>query len=254
MKHGQKMNELMKAQEVTDYLESLRDEKQCEVSMRYFKTGKGEYGENDKFLGIRNPQVHETVRNARDLPLTEVPQLLCSHWHEVRLCAVLILVDKYNALATKRLMDNPQAKMQRKDIVDMYVKYADHINNWDLVDLSVSKILGRWVMEEREKGTALLDSLADSGNLWRERMSMVATLWTMQKGESFWCLRYAEKHLHHKHHLMHKAVGWMLRDLGKYVSMELLRDFLRRHAHDMPRTALRYAIEKMNEAERKEWL
>ena len=141
----------------------------------------------------------------------------------------------------------------------MYLKYAEQANNWDLVDLSVHKILGAWLMlpsslGDRDYKIALLDSLAKSDNLWRQRMSMVCTWKTTQLGDPFWCLRYAEMHLHHPHDLMHKAVGWMLRELGKRISMDMLRDFLNLHAHEMPRTALRYAIEKMSEQERQYWL
>jgi 3-methyladenine DNA glycosylase AlkD len=138
----------------------------------------------------------------------------------------------------------------------MYLQYAEQANNWDLVDLSVHKILGHWLLLPTHLGSSMgiLDALAQSDNLWKQRMSMVCTWKTSQMGDPSWCLRYAEIHLHHPHDLMHKAVGWMLREMGKRCSMDLLRDFLRRHAHEMPRTALRYAIEKMPEAERKEWL
>ena len=137
----------------------------------------------------------------------------------------------------------------------MYLKYAERANNWDLVDLSVHKILGHWLMLPTFLGKKeVLDSLAQSDCLWKQRMSIVCTWKTSQMGDPSWCLRYAEIHLHHPHDLMHKAVGWMLREMGKRCSMDLLRDFLRRHAHEMPRTMLRYAIEKMSEAERKEWM
>ena len=143
----------------------------------------------------------------------------------------------------------------------MYLKYAEQANKWDLVDMSAPKILGHWLLlpTALSDGTTdykrkVLDDLAQSRNLWRQRMSMVCTWKTLQQGDALWCLRYAEIHLHHPHDLMHKAVGWMLREMGKRVSMDLLRDFLRQHAHEMPRTALRYAIEKMSEQERKEWM
>ena len=141
----------------------------------------------------------------------------------------------------------------------MYLEYAEQANNWDLVDLSVHKILGAWLMlpsrlGDRDYKIALLDSLAKSDNLWRQRMSMICTWKTTQLGDPFWCLRYAEMHLLHPHDLMHKAVGWMLRELGKRISMDMLRDFLNLHAHEMSRTALRYAIEKMSEQERQYWL
>ena len=141
----------------------------------------------------------------------------------------------------------------------MYLRYAEQANNWDLVDLSVHKILGHWLLlptnlGDRDYKIKVLDGLAQSDNLWKQRMSMVCSWKTSQMGDPSWCLRYAEIHLHHPHDLMHKAVGWMLREMGKRVSMDLLRDFLRQHAHEMPRTMLRYAIEKMTEQERQYWL
>ena len=262
----------MKAKDIIAYMESLRDEKQREILMRFFKTGKGEYGEGDEFLGLKVPQTREVVKAVwKDFPLEEVPELLMNRWHEVRLCGLLILVAKFESLATKRLINDEDAIRARDNILIMYLEYADRANNWDLVDLSVHKILGHWLLlptflGDRDYKIALLDSLAKSDNLWKQRMSMVCTWKTTQLGDPFWCLRYAEMHLHHPHDLMHKAVGWMLRELGKRISMDMLRelgkrismdmlrDFLNLHAHEMPRTALRYAIEKMSEQERQYWL
>ena len=162
-------------------------------------------------------------------------------------------------MATKRLENDDAAIRCRDEILQMYLQYAEQANNWDLVDLSAPKILGHWLMlpshlGDRDYKLKILDDMAQSPCLWRQRMSIVCTWKTSQMGDPSWCLRYAEIHLHHPHDLMHKAVGWMLREMGKRVSMDLLRDFLRQHAHEMPRTALRYAIEKMSDSERKEWL
>lgn len=242
-------------------MESLRNEEQRRVLMGFFKTGPGEYGEGDEFLGLKVPQTREVVRAAKDLPLSEVPVLLMSHWHEVRLCGLLIMVDMFEKQATKRLTHDVKAISKRDGILTMYLKYAEQANNWDLVDLSAPKILGHWLLLPTHLGDGtedykrqVLDELVQSSNLWRQRMSIVCTWKTSQMGDASWCLRYAEIHLHHPHDLMHKAVGWMLREMGKRVSMELLREFLRQHAHEMPRTALRYAIEKMTDAERKQWM
>lgn len=241
-------------------MESLRNDKQREVLMGFFKTGEGEYGEGDEFLGLKVPQTREVVKEVwKGFPLSEVPKLLMNKWHEVRLCGLLILVAKFEQLATKRLENDETAIKGRDEILQMYLQYANQANNWDLVDLSVPKILGRWLLLPTHLGDKnyklkVVDELADSDNLWRQRMSMVCSWQTSQAGNPSWCLRYAEKHLHHPHDLMHKAVGWMLREMGKRVSMELLREFLRQHAQEMPRTTLRYAIEKMDEAERKEWM
>ena len=252
--------ERMTAQEMITYMESLRNEKQRKVLMRFFKTAPGEYGEGDEFLGLKVPQTREVVRlAAQDFPLNEIPELLMNRWHEVRLCGFLILVAKFEKLATKRLEHNEEAIKGRDEILTMYLNYAEQANNWDLVDLSVHKILGHWLLlpsnlGDRDYKLKVLDDLAQSPCLWKQRMSIVCSWKTSQMGDPSWCQRYAEIHLHHPHDLMHKAVGWMLREMGKRCSMDFLRDFLRQHAHEMPRTMLRYAIEKMSDAERKEWM
>jgi 3-methyladenine DNA glycosylase AlkD len=244
----------------------------------------------------------------KDFLLCEVPELLMSKWHEVRLCGLLILVAKFEKLTKRAAARTPlewteeakqkalewteetkqtplewteEAKQKalewteatkqkalewteeairgRDEILMMYLRYAEQANNWDLVDLSVHKILGHWLLlptnlGDRDYKIKVLDGLAQSDNLWKQRMSMVCSWKTSQMGDPSWCLRYAEIHLHHPHDLMHKAVGWMLREMGKRVSMDLLREFLRQHAHEMPRTMLRYAIEKMQEQERQYWM
>ena len=265
---------MMGAREIIAHMESLQNEEQRRILMGFFKTEPGEYGEGDEFLGLKVPQTREVVRMAgADYALSEVPELLMNRWHEVRLCGLLILVAKFEKLAAKRLESDAEAISRRDEIVTMYLQYAGQANNWDLVDLSVPKILGHWLMLPTMLGPdgrvglhkdyklRVLDDLACPGSahsggadLWKQRMSMVCTWKTSQMGDPSWCLRYAEIHLHHPHDLMHKAVGWMLREMGKRCSMELLREFLRQHAHEMPRTMLRYAIEKMTETERKEWM
>ena len=250
----------MTANEVIQYMESLRDDRQRQVLMRFFKTGPGEYGEGDEFLGLKVPQTREVVRlAAQGFNLSELPQLLMSRWHEVRLCGLLIMVSRFERLATKRLENDETAIRGRDEIVSLYLQYAEQANNWDLFDLSVHKILGHWLLLPSDMGNKdyklkVLDELAQSDNLWKQRMSIVCSWKTSQMGDPSWCLRYAEIHLHHPHALMHKAVGWMLREMGKRVSMDLLRDFLCQHAHEMPRTMLRYAIEKMPEQERQYWM
>ena len=238
------------AREIIDYMESLHDDEQRKILMRFFKTAPGEYGYGDEFLGLKVPQTREVVKAAKDTPLGEIPELLLSPWHEVRLCGLLLLVDKFERLAT---------------IVTFYLKYGERANNWDLVDMSAPKILGHWLLQPTALGGGeigqhhdyklkTLDALAQSDCLWRQRMSIVCTWKTSQQGDPSWCLRYAEVHLRHPHDLMHKAVGWMLREMGKRVSMDLLRDFLRQHVRQMPRTTLRYAIEKMAAEERRQWM
>ena len=246
----------MTAKEIIGYMETLSDEEQRQGLMRFFKTGEGEYGEGDEFLGLKVPQTRAVVKLVTDLPVHEIPELLANRYHEVRLCGFLLLVWRFEKLATKRLADDAVAISGRDEIVSMYLDHAEQANNWDLVDLSAPKILGRWLMLPTALGdkTAIIDALAHSDNLWRQRMSMVCTWMTSRYGDPSWCLRYAQVHLNHPHDLMHKAVGWMLREMGKQVSMDLLRDFLELHVHEMPRTALRYAIEKMSDDERKYWM
>ena len=248
------------AKEITAYMESLHNEEQRQILMRFFKTAPGEYGYGDEFLGIKVPQTRKVVGLvARDFPLSEVPALLTSRWHEVRLCGLLILVSQFERYATKRLLEDADAIRRRDEILTLYLEYAERANNWDLVDLSAPKILGRWLLlpsalGDRQHKQQVLDRLAASTCLWEQRMSIVCTWTTSRQGDPSWCLRYAERHLHHPHDLMHKAVGWMLREMGKQVSMDLFRDFLRQHVREMPRTMLRYAIEKMDEKERKYWM
>lgn len=246
------------AKDIIEYMESQHNEQQRQILMRFFKTAPGEYGYGDEFLGLKVPQTREIVK-AADVSLEEIPELLMSRWHEVRLCGLLILVAKFEKLATKRLEKNAEAIIKRDEIVTMYLQYAEQANNWDLVDLSVHKILGHWLLlptnlGNRDYKIKVLDEFAASPCLWKQRMSIVCSWKTSQQGDPSWCLHYAETHLHHPHDLMHKAVGWMLREMGKRVSMELLREFLKQHAHEMPRTMLRYAIEKMSDEERNYWM
>ncbi len=269
---------LTTALDIIKHMESLSNETQRLILMGFFKTGPGEYGEGDEFLGIKVPQTREVVKLSRDLSLSEVTILLQSHWHEVRLCGFLILVDQFEKLSIKRLINDGEAIRKRDEILKIYLHYAEQANNWDLVDLSAPKILGAWLLlpthleedadfkkniaedtsiiykDDRQFKESVLDTLAASPCLWRQRMSMVCTWKTSQQGDPSWCLRYAEKLLHHPHDLMHKAVGWMLREMGKRVSMDLLREFLRQHIHEMHRTTLRYAIEKMDVEERNYWM
>ena len=250
----------MTADEITTYMESLRDERQRQVLMRFFKTAPGEYGYGDEFLGIKAPQTREVVKLAApDTPLSEIPELLMCRWHEVRLCGLLLLVWRFEKLATKRLVDDEEAILGRDRLLKLYLSHAEQANNWDLVDMTAPKILGHWLMLPSSLGDRsfkqdLVDSLADNHNLWKQRMSIVCTWKTSQLGDASWCLRYAERHLQHPHDLMHKAVGWMLREMGKRVSTDLLRDFLSQHVHEMPRTTLRYAIEKLEPVERQYWM
>ena len=237
------------ANEVISAMQMLENPEQRKVLMGFFKTGKGQYGEGDEFLGLKVPETRAFVKEYRDLPLSEVQKLLVNKWHEVRLCGFLILVEQYN---------NRQTTAEDKAaILNLYLSNTKHANNWDLVDLSCYKILGKWLVESeatRKEKLKLMDKLANSDNLWEQRISIVSTMATLKAGDASYTLRYACHHLNHKHDLMHKAVGWLLREMGKQCGMDGLRAFLTEHASTMPRTALRYAIEKMEKDEREYWM
>ena len=237
------------AQELIAAMQMLENPEQRKVLMGFFKTGKGQYGEGDEFLGLKVPETRAFVKAYRDLPLKEVQVLLRNRWHEVRLCGFLILVDQYNRKgATAKAKEN---------ILKLYLDNARRANNWDLVDLSCYKILGQWLVESdapKEEKLRPMDRLANSDNLWEQRISIVSTMATLKAHDTSYTLRYAKHHLGHKHDLMHKAVGWLLREMGKRCGMEPLRTFLDEHAATMPRTALRYAIERMDKAEREHWM
>lgn len=244
-----KANGEISANEIITAMQMLENPEQRQVLMGFFKTGKGQYGEGDEFLGLKVPETRAFVKEHRTLPLKEVQVLLRSKWHEVRLCGFLILVEQYNRKGT--------SAADKDKILILYLANTRRANNWDLVDLSCYKILGKWLVESEastEEKLYVMDRLADSNNLWEQRISIVSTMATLKAGDPSYTIRYAKHHLHHKHDLMHKAVGWLLREMGKRCSMNELRAFLNEYATTMPRTALRYAIEKMDKEEREYWM
>lgn len=254
------------AQEIESLMLEMKNEKQRQVLSRFFKTGKGEYGEGDMFIGMKTPQTRAIVKEARlDVPLSEISKLLHSPWHEIRLCGFLLLVEEMkNTLPRPKRKNEKQAAdadiikaKRRKEIATFYLDNARQANNWDLVDLSAPYIIGCWLLHPDESGNmpdrCILDRLAESSNLWEQRIAIVSTLMLIRNQQLGDTLRIAEKLLPHRHDLIHKAVGWMLREAGKR-DISLLRQFLQQHYSTMPRTALRYAIEKMSPEERKEWM
>ena len=262
----------MLAEEIIQLMESLFDPDQRKILMRFFRTGKGQYGEGDEFLGLKVPVTRSIVKEVRleEITLEEIEKLLLSKWHEVRLCGFLLLV-RLAESAAKEMKSKRASNLQHPSLdetVHFYLDHATCANNWDLVDLSTPRIVGLWLMTPTaislEEKLQTLDALAMSGNLWKQRIAMVSTWWTSRYGDPSYALRYAEMLLNHPHDLMHKAVGWMLREVGKSTpttptykgtkGIDLLREFLDQHVHEMPRTALRYAIEKMDERERKMWM
>ena len=238
---------MRQAAQIIETITELKNEKQRTILLRFFKTGPGQYGEGDQFLGVKVPEVRAIAKISRDVLLEDVAELLVSQWHEVRLCGFLILTYKMERLSSKKMVGNVEAIRQRDQIVKLYLEYADYANNWDLVDLSAPKIIGPWLMlpSEISNKDEIMDSLIESPILWRQRIAMVSTWKTTQQGHPEYAIRYAERLISHKHDLMHKAVGWMLREVGKRGGMEYLEEFLERHAATMPRTALRYAIEQL---------
>ncbi len=221
-------------------LKALRDPAKAAFFPRFFRTGKGEYGEGDRFIGVTVPQVHAVAARYRDMLPKELERLLASPWHEARLSALIILTDRYER-------GNAQA---RRSVVKFYLSHLDGVNNWDLVDASAAKILGASLMG---KHTGILDRFARSRSLWKQRIAIVATQAFIREGDVSVTFRIADLLLDHPHDLIHKAVGWMLREAGKKDRQALIQ-FLDTHAAAMPRTMLRYAIEKFDAATRKQYL
>lgn len=208
---------------------------------RFFKTKKGEYGEGDQFLGVTVPQIRSIVAGCTKLPLSEVKKLLEDPFHECRLLAVLILVRQYKD-------SNVQDK---KKIADFYCSHRKHINNWDIVDASAHLIIGPHV--DAEKNISLLNTYAQCEHLWTQRIAIIATLHFIRKGIYEHTFRIADLLINHSHDLIHKAVGWMLREVGKR-NEKAEKAFLKTRYKTMPRTMLRYAIEKFPEKERQRYL
>ena len=213
---------------------------------RFFKTGKGEYGEHDQFLGVRVPDIRKVAKDNLAMDFSEVQKNIESRFHEVRLCAIIILVEK-----NKQARKNRDRALQ-KQILDFYLRNLDYVNNWDLVDVSAYYIVGQALIDGLEK-KKLLDNLVQSENLWKRRVGIVATWAFIRKGDIDIILRLSKKLLDDKEDLMHKAVGWMLREAWKRDAQRV-EDFLRVHYHTLPRTTLRYAIERMREDKRKQFL
>lgn len=230
--------------EIKQALEFLSIPEKKEFFPRFFKAGKGEYAEGDEFIGVSVPDQRKVAKEFwNKISLKELQELLSSKIHEHRHTALLILVTKFEK------SKNPQEK---EEIVKFYLKNKKHINNWDLVDNSCYKILGRYCFENQDD--TILKKLADEDNLWSKRMAIVSTMWHAKKGNSFGLLKeLALKNLQHEHDLMHKANGWLLREMGEKNEDELM-DFLKKHYHKMPRTTLRYAIEKLDEGTRQDFL
>ncbi len=221
-------------------LQSLADPEKARILSRFFKTGKGQYGEGDVFLGIVVPKQRAVAKKYLELSMSDIRKLLSSEIHEHRLVALLILVNKYK-----------KADREGKgEIAGFYLEHTKHINNWDLVDLSAPNIPGDYLLD---KDRSVLYRLARSGNLWERRISVMSTLAFIRKNDFADTLLVSEILLRDDHDLIHKAVGWMLREVGKR-NLQTEEDFLRKHYRRMPRTMLRYAIERFEEKKRRFFL
>jgi 3-methyladenine DNA glycosylase AlkD len=226
------------ADEIIDALRTLGSEDKAKHLSRFFKTGKGEYGEGDKMLGVKVPETRTIVKEYKDIPLEQIQTLLDSEWHEVRLCALLILV--------KRMKSSRTTDKEREDIYEFYLKNTRRCNNWDLVDMSCRDILGEYIYD---KDRSVLYELAESDSLWEQRIAIVSTWAFIKRGDFEFTFRLAVRYINHPHDLIQKATGWMLREVGK-VDKESLTEFLEEYADQLPRTTLRYAIERYPESER----
>ena len=222
-------------------IQSHADPSQVPGLSRFFKTGPGQYGEGDKFLGIKVPVTREVVKQCwRDTTMQDLEECIASEYHEVRLAALLALVELFK-----------HNKKQQKEYIDFYLAHTDRINNWDLVDLSCYPLLGVWLLD---KDRQLLYELARNGKtVWEQRIGMVSTMTFIRHGQLEDTFAIADILLHHPHDLIHKAVGWLLREAGKR-DKPALEAFLSTRASSMPRTMLRYAVEKFPEAERQAYL
>ena len=221
-------------------LKALGNAEIASHSQRFFKTGPGEYGEGDVCLGIRVPVLRKQVNGLRAEPFADVLALLKSQYHEARLLALLLLVDRFER----------GEEATRQQVYEAYLEHTDYINNWDLVDSSAHKIVGAYL---QDKPRNMLYQLASSQLLWEKRIAMIATFWFIKDDDFVDALALAERFLYESHDLMHKAVGWGLREVGNR-ERDVMEKFLLQHYHIMPRTMLRYAIEKLPETRRQEYL
>ena len=221
--------------QIYNALLALSDEEKKIVLPRFFKTGKGQYGEGDKFLGVTIPNIRVVAKEFCDVSFDIIKELMHSPWHEMRMCALLILV-------------NNSRKEVTQNIFDFYLSQTKHINNWDLVDLSAPQIVGRYLLD---KNRDTLYKLSESNLLWDNRIAIVSTLTFIRNNDLEDTYKLSLKMMHHKHDLMHKSIGWMLREAGKRDAKRLY-DFVNKYKTIMPRTMLRYSIEKFDADTRKE--
>jgi 3-methyladenine DNA glycosylase AlkD len=227
---SEKLTVKLTAQTLIKKLNALGNKKDAVFLPRFFKTGPGEYSEGDVFIGLRVPTTRQLIQGYEVLALSEIQKLLQSKIHEHRLAALLISVKKFSKAD----------ELERQKIYEMYLKNTKHINNWDLVDSSAEHIVGGYL---EGKNKSILKKLAKSKLLWERRIAILSTFHYIKKGRAGEAFEIAEMLLKDEHDLIHKAVGWMLREIGKRCSRPIEESFLKKHYKIMPRTMLRYAIE-----------
>lgn len=234
----------MSADQVLKALQAKASKSKAFELQRFFQTGPGQYGEGDRFIGVVVPDIRKVAASHKDLSFAEITRLVESPIHEVRMCGLFILCNQY-----KKLKD----RKEKKKYYEFFVKNikAGNVNNWDLIDVN-APIIGEYLIED-EDPLVVLTKFAKSDNIWERRVSVIFTFSFIRVGQLDLTIAIAKLLLKDEHHLIHKAVGWMLREAGKKDVM-LLRKFLAEHSQDMPRTMLRYSIEKLPERERKRWL
>lgn len=223
-------------------LRKSSDSERAKHSQRFFKTGKGEYGEGDIFIGLTMPQQRKIAKNYIELSLNDIQELLNSKIHEYRMTGLIILLSKYK----KAKKDN----LEKRKIYEFYIKNSRNINNWDLVDVTCCHIVGDFCVRE---GTGILRDFAKSSNLWEKRIAIVSSMYFIKKRNYGETLAIADMLINDPQDLIHKAVGWALREVGK-KNLEVLELFLKPRYKTMPRTMLRYSIEKFPEEKRKKYL
>ena len=226
--------------EIIAHLENLADSEIAAHSQRFFKTGKGEYGAGDKFLGIRVPILRKAAKLFQDASEAVITKLLKSEYHEVRLLSLLILVGKFSK----------GSEDEKEIIYNLYLKHTNYINNWDLVDISAHYIVGVWLTD---RNRSKLYELANSKSLWERRISIMSTFYFIKNGDYRDTLKLSETLINDSEDLIHKAVGWMLREIGNR-DQEVEEKFLIKYYKQMPRTMLRYSIEKFSKERRQEFL
>ena len=239
----------MTAKQVLAALREVAREDKAAFLPGFFKAVPGGYGEGDRFLGCVVPDQPKVARKFRDLSRAELLKLFASPWHECRLTGMLILVGQYEVAAKSK---NPHRDFECREIVEFYLANLGAVNIWDIVDTTAPKILGAWLVEHFDK-RGVLDRLAASDVLWERRVAVLATFSLIKSDEFEEIVELAERLMDDGHDLMHKAIGWMLREMGNRDQQQLEK-FLKKHAKAMPRTMLRYSIEKLSREDRTKWM